>query len=82
MRTVSSRKANKGFSKLLSQVEAGDEVIITKRGRPVAVLAPYRAPATPPEREAAIRRLEEMMKKGLPWGSAFRRFTRDEMHER
>ncbi|MFI5022006.1 MAG: type II toxin-antitoxin system Phd/YefM family antitoxin [Alphaproteobacteria bacterium] len=82
MRTVSSREANKGFSKLLSQVEAGEEVVITRRGRPVAVLAPYRAPAMTPEREAAIERAKRMMEKGLPWGRAFRRFTRGEMHER
>lgn len=82
MRTVSSREANENFSKLLSQVEAGEEVVITRRGRPVAVLAPYRAPAMTPEREAIIKRFERMLKKGLPWGSSFRRFTRDEMHER
>lgn len=82
MRTVNSREANQGFSKLLSQVEAGEEVVITKRGRRVAVLAPYRPPALTPERAAAIERAIRMMEKGLPWGSAFRGFTRDEMHER
>jgi prevent-host-death family protein len=81
MRTVSSREANQGFSSLLSKVEAGEEVVITKHGRPVAMLTPYRPPAVTPEREAAIARALKMMKKGLPWGSAFRRFSRDEMHE-
>jgi hypothetical protein len=33
-------------------------------------------------RQKAIARAVELMKKGLPWGSALRRFTRDEMHER
>ena len=82
MRSVSAREANHRFAKILSCAEGGEEVVITKRGRPVAVLAPYRAPVMTPEREAAIKRLEKMMKKGLPWGRNFRRFTRDEMHER
>ncbi|HKO06582.1 MAG TPA: type II toxin-antitoxin system prevent-host-death family antitoxin [Alphaproteobacteria bacterium] len=82
MRAVSAREANQSFAKVLSRAEAGEEVVITRRGRPVAVLAPYRAPAMTPEREAAIERAKRMMEKGLPWGRAFRRFTRDEMHER
>jgi len=82
MRSVSAREANHAFAKMLSRAEAGEEVVITKRGRPVAVLAPYRAPAMTPERKAAIENLKKMMKKGLPWGGKFRRFTRDEMHER
>lgn len=82
MRTVSAREANQAFAKMLSRAEAGEEVVITRHGRPVAVLAPYRAPAMTPEREAIIKRFERMLKKGLPWGSSFRRFTRDEMHER
>ena len=82
MRSVSAREANHRFAKILSRAEGGEEVVITKRGRPVAVLAPYRAPAMTPEREAAIERVKKMMEKGLPWGRNFRRFTRDEMHER
>ncbi len=82
MRTISSREANQGFAKMLARAEAGEEVIITKRGRPVAVLAPYRPAVMTPEREAAIACAIKMMEKGLPWGTQFRRFTRDEMHER
>jgi len=82
MRSISAREANHAFARILSRAEAGEEVVITKRGRPVAVLAPYRVPAMTPEREAAIERARRMMEKGLPWGDKFRRFTRDEMHER
>jgi prevent-host-death family protein len=81
MKTVSARDANHGFSDLLSQVERGEEVLITKRGQPVAVLAPYRAAMTA-ERQAAIAHAIEVMAKGLPWGDALRNFTRDDMHER
>ena len=34
------------------------------------------------ERKAAIRRALQPMKKGLPWGDALPRFSRDEMHDR
>jgi len=82
MKTISARDANHGFSELLAQVERGEEVVITKRGTPVAVLSPYRRPAMTPEREAAIARAIELMEKGLRWGDAGPPFTRDEMHER
>ena len=82
MKTVSAREANQGFSELLAQVERGQEVLITKRGTPVAVLSPYRPPAMTPERRAAIARAIELMEKGLAWGDAGPPFTRDEMHER
>lgn len=82
MKAVTAREANQGFSELLSQVEGGEEVMITKHGRPVAVLTPYRAPAMTPERQAAIERVVALMKKGLSCQGEVRRFTRDEMHER
>jgi len=82
MRTVTAREANQGFSELLSNVEGGEEIVITKHGRPVAVLSPYQAPAMTPERKAAIERVVRLMRQGLPWGTSFRRFTRDEMHDR
>jgi prevent-host-death family protein len=82
MKTVSARDANHGFSEVLSQVEGGEEVLITKRGQPVAVLSPYRPAAMTAERQAAVEHAVRVMAKGLPWDSAGRNFTRDEMHER
>jgi prevent-host-death family protein len=82
MRTVSAREANHEFSELLARAERGEEIVITKRGKPVAMLGPYRAPAMTPERRKAIDHAIRVMEKGLPWGSALRIFTRDEMHER
>jgi len=82
MKNVTARQANQSFSQLLSQVEQGEEVVISKHGRPIAVLSPYRAPAMTPERQQAIDRAVEMMSRGLPWGRRPRRFKRDEMHER
>ena len=82
MKAITAREANQGFSDLLARVERGEEVLITKRGNPVAIISPYRPPAMTPERQAAIARAIELMTKGLPWGDAAPPFTRDEMHER
>jgi prevent-host-death family protein len=81
MKTVSAREANQAFSELLSQVESGEEILITKRGRPVAVLSPHRPPAMTPERQNAIDHAIKVMRQGLPWPGGFRTFNRDEMHE-
>ena len=34
MRRVTAREANQRFSEVLSAVETGEQVVITKRGRP------------------------------------------------
>ena len=39
MKTISAREANQKFSKLLSDAAGGEEVVITKRGRPVVKMA-------------------------------------------
>jgi prevent-host-death family protein len=78
MRFVTAREANQGFSHILKQAEDGESVVITRRGRPVAMLTPYPA-ADSREREAAIEHIVGLMRKGVPIG---RGFTRDEMHER
>jgi len=81
MKTVSAREANQQFSKLLGQVENGDEVIITKRGHPIARIVPYGKPVMTPERAAAIRDLVKALKKGFPLGGPPYP-SRDEVHER
>src|SRR5262245_11494273 len=80
MKTVNARQANHEVSELLSRLERGEEILITKRSKPVALLSPYRPPLTP-ERQAAIDHAIEVMAQGLPWGATVRAFTRDEMHE-
>lgn len=80
MRTVSARAANQGFSTILAQAEAGEEVVITRRGTPVAVLRPFPDPADTPERQALVASVVAEIEAGLPLQA--RRFTRDEMHER
>ena len=64
MRTVSAREANQQFARILGEAANGEEIVIT-RGKPVAVLAPYRQAPLTPEQEAALERLVGMMRRGL-----------------
>jgi prevent-host-death family protein len=80
MRTVSAREANQAFSKLLAAAEAGEEIVITRRGRPVATLAPVRDLRPDAAREAAIARVIEMMEHAPKLGTA-RRLSRDEIYD-
>ena len=80
MRSVSAREANQQFARILGEAANGEEIVITRRGKPVAVLAPYRQPPLTPEQEIALEELVEMMRRGI--GKGARRFSRDEMHER
>jgi len=45
--TVSLAQAKAGLSALLDKVEAGEEVVITRHGRPVAQLSPAARPKRP-----------------------------------
>ena len=40
MRTVSAREANQQFARILGEAANGEEIVITSRGKPVAVLTP------------------------------------------
>lgn len=80
MKVVSAREANQHFSRILGQVENGEAVVITRRGKPVAEIRPFQGSLLTPERKAAAEELFAMLEKGLPLGG--RKFTRDEMHER
>jgi prevent-host-death family protein len=79
MKTVSAREANQHFSKLLADVEAGDEVVITRRGRPVARLV-RETRLSPEERAKAVEELKKIMERGVRFEGP--PMTRDEMHER
>ena len=82
MKSVSAREANHGFSELLSQVEQGKEILITRHGKPVAIMSPYRAPSMTKERKRSIDQAVALMEIGLPWGSDFKIPPREEMHDR
>lgn len=80
MKRVSAREANQKFSKLLTEVANGQEVVITRHGKPVARLVPVQDTTAARKREVAIKRMVEMMERGFPLGGL--RFTRDEIYER
>jgi prevent-host-death family protein len=80
MRTVSARDANQKFSKPLAEAEKGREIVITRRGVPVARLVPVAPKLTLKERERAIKRMIAMMEKGFDLGGL--RFKRDELYDR
>ena len=81
MRSISAREANQAFSRILGEAEAGEEIVITRRGKPVTTLRPFWQAEMTPEKRAAVEKAIAMMRQGLPLG-ATRPFTRDEMHER
>ena len=41
MRTISAEEASRNLLKWLDRIEAGEEIVITRDGRPVATLRPY-----------------------------------------
>lgn len=49
MNVIGAYQAKARFSELLARVEAGETVTITKHNRPVAILCPARADASPVE---------------------------------
>jgi prevent-host-death family protein len=46
MRTVNMHEAKTQFSKLIARVEAGEEIVIARDGRPVARVVAFRTPAS------------------------------------
>jgi prevent-host-death family protein len=79
MRSIAAREANQSFSRLLREAENGDTVVVTRRGKPVAVIAPYQRPSGR-NRDQAVDHAVKLMREGLPLGGL--RFSRDEMHDR
>lgn len=70
MQTVAAFEAKTHFSRLLAQVEQGEEITITKHGHVVAKIVPA-CSAEGISRVEAARRLRELGKKnylnGLDW---------------
>jgi len=77
---ISIREANQHLSRYLDAVENGDEVVITRRGKPVARLVAVEEGGITPEQEAARKRQLQRMSKGISLGGL--QVDRDELHER
>jgi prevent-host-death family protein len=79
-RIVSAREANQRFSELLGRAAEGETVVITRRGKPVAQLAPYAVVAWDEHRLRAWDRLIAKLERGFPLGG--HRFERDSLYDR
>ena len=80
-RRISLREANHRFSEHVKAVERGEELVITRRGRPIARLSPYDGRSRlGSEQLAALERSLLRMNRGYRLGGGHAR--RPEPHER
>lgn len=80
-KTFTLRDANQTFARRIREVEAGEEIVITRNGTPVARLSPVsRRRVLTPVQQAAWERLEAAMDAG--WAIAAGPLDRDALHER
>jgi len=49
MKTVNTHEAKSRLSRLLTEVERGEEIVVARAGRPVAKLVPYREEGPKPK---------------------------------
>lgn len=57
---VGAYEAKTHLSELLEKVEAGEEIVITRHGAPIARLVPVRKEASVQERLAAVQRIQKL----------------------
>ena len=79
MKTVTAAEANRQFSAVLRDVAQGQRIVVTSRGKPVAMIEPVRSRAASARASVAKRRLLERLAKARPAGA--RGWTRDELYE-
>ena len=78
---VSVREANQHLSRYLEQVEQGVEIIITRRGKPIARVLPIKTlPRLSDTQRAARERSKARMKRGYALGGI--RIDRETLHVR
>ncbi|MCR4304251.1 MAG: type II toxin-antitoxin system prevent-host-death family antitoxin [Gallionella sp.] len=63
MSTVNLATAKAQLSELIGRAEGGEEIVITRHGRPVARVIP----ATPVKQPVPLERLAELRKRLPPW---------------
>ena len=88
MRQVQLSEDDQQLATLVGEVEAGESVTILRGERPVAQIIPFPGAKGQQgftnrdallKREAAIKRIREIMEQGIPMGGVPP--TRDEMHD-
>ena len=80
MKTVPAREANQAFSRLLREAAAGEEIVITRWGEPVAKLVAFNADTQVEKRKRAAERLIRRLNKGVDLGGL--RVNRDQLYDR
>ena len=78
MKTVSAADANRHFSKILREEQAGETVLVTSRGRPVAQIQP--PDPTLADREKAKQDLLAYLR-SRPLQNLNITWTRDELYD-
>jgi prevent-host-death family protein len=80
-KTLTLRDANQTFARCIREVEAGEDIVITRNGKPVARLSPINQQRVlTPEQQAAWERTQQRMAKG--WDIGAGPLDRDSLHER
>jgi prevent-host-death family protein len=81
MKTMSLRDANQSFARCIREVEAGEEIVITRNGTPVARLSPIgERRVLTAEQQAALERTLKRMDEG--WDLRAWTFDRDALYDR
>ena len=81
MQEISLREINQHFSKYIRTVEKGEEIIITRRGKPIARLVAMNVTKKlTKEQKAARLRARKRMVQG--YSLDIGKFDRDKVHER
>ncbi|HSV29841.1 MAG TPA: type II toxin-antitoxin system prevent-host-death family antitoxin [Candidatus Omnitrophota bacterium] len=71
MRNISAADANRHFSRILRDVQAGETVTVTSRGNPVATIQP--AASAAPDQNLAKGALLTRLRAQAPAGATWRR---------
>jgi prevent-host-death family protein len=78
---VSLREFNHHLSQHIDSVEKGNEIIITRRGKPIAMMTPLKKVVQLTRQQQKARKsLFSIMEKGLSLKGEL--FSRDSLHER
>jgi prevent-host-death family protein len=79
-KTITLREANQAFARCIREVEAGEEITITRRGEPVARIVPVRRTRVlTSEQQAARARARARMEQG--WHLGGERLNREELYD-
>jgi prevent-host-death family protein len=55
MKVTNIHEAKTHFSKLVERAAAGEEIVIGRAGKPVALLGPYASPASPKRKPGSMK---------------------------